>query len=66
MKPMTKLRASLALAGSILLGVDSARAQTITFDGANKNNGDNWNVATNWDTDTIPSGAVNVVIPANR
>lgn len=66
MKSMTKLRASLALAGSILLGVDSARAQTITFDGANKNNGDNWNVATNWDTDTIPSGAVNVVIPANR
>ena len=38
----------------------------ITFTGANKTNGDNWNVTTNWDSTAVPTGAVDVVIPAGK
>jgi autotransporter-associated beta strand protein len=40
--------------------------QLFTFDGANKSNGDNWNVATNWNPDAVPAGFAEVVIPAGK
>lgn len=38
---------------------------TTTFTGPNKTNGDNWNVPGNWDVG-VPSGSINVAIPASK
>ncbi len=40
--------------------------RTVTYIGPNTANADKWNLPSSWDTGEVPSGAVDVVIPAGK
>jgi fibronectin-binding autotransporter adhesin len=60
MKPNSTLRSYIALAGSSLLAISSAQAQTFIWDGGGGD--DNFGTALNWNTNTTPSTGSGVTL----
>jgi len=62
-----KTRKLMAVVFAMAMMVASfVQAADKVFTGANKTNGDNWNVDSNWTPNGIPSGTDNVIIPAAK
>ncbi len=59
-------KTTLPLFAALFVGVHAAIAETTTYIGPNGNQADRWNVSGNWSGGEVPTGSVDIVIPAGK